>query len=286
MGPDGIVDAGPIRQMPSGNPMTTDSVLAELPEGRRTWGIASVFGDAGRLAAVHDQLRHRIRTTDNLVYLGNFLGRGNVLATVNEMLIFRRALLATRLDDDCGAIAFLRGSQEEMWHKLLQVQFAPNPRQVLEWMLTQGVGATLEAYGGSITEGLAAANGGAVVLSRWTNHLRSVIRDLDGHERLMSALRRAAHTRDGTVLFVNAGIDPSRPLSAQTDSFWWGHRDFEALSQPYDGFHRVVRGYDPHRRGIVVTETTASIDAGCGFGGPLVAACFDANGSLLDTIEA
>ena len=30
-----------------------------------------------------------------------------------------------------GDIVFLRGSQEEMWQKLLELQFAPNPREVL-----------------------------------------------------------------------------------------------------------------------------------------------------------
>ena len=34
-----------------------------------------------------------------------------------------------------------------------------------------------------------------------------------------------------------------------------------------------------------MTEVVASIDGGCGFGGPLVAACFDGAGKLVDMIE-
>ena len=101
-----------------------------------------------------------------------------------------------------------------MWHKLLQMQFAPNPREVLEWMLSQGVGQTITAYGGSIEDGRTAAKLGAVAMSRWTNHLRAKMREADGHERLMHVLRRAAYTRDGTVLFVNAGSRSAASLGA------------------------------------------------------------------------
>jgi serine/threonine protein phosphatase 1 len=266
--------------------MTDASVFAVLPEGRCNWAVASVYGEAERLAALHTLLAERIRPEDNLIYLGNCLGRGDVGATVHEMLILRRALMARQLDDGRGAIAYLRGSQEEMWHKLLQIHFAPNPREVLEWMISQGVGPTLQAYGGSIADGRTAAKLGAVALSRWTNSLRAGMREVDGHEKLYSVLRRAAYTRDNALLFVNAGIDPTRPLSQQTDSFWWGSRDFESLESRYDGFARVVRGADPQHRGVVVTDGTASIDGGCGFGGPLVAACFDAAGTLIEILEA
>jgi serine/threonine protein phosphatase 1 len=102
----------------------------------------------------------------------------------------------------------------------------------------------------------------------------------------MNVLKRAAYTGNGTVLFVNGGIDPRRPLSQQSDAFWWGNRDFEALSQPYDGFDRIIRGAAPRHRGVVITDRTASIDGGCGFGGPLVAACFDGAGNLVAVIES
>lgn len=266
--------------------MTDPSVFAVLPEGRRNWAVASMFGQVGRLAALHAALHPRITASDNLIYLGNVLGRGDVAATIDELLLFRRLLMARQLDETAGAIVYLRGSQEEMWHKLLQMQFAPNPAEVLEWMLAHGVGATLEAYAGSIDDGRTAARLGSVALSRWTNQLRAAVRAADGHDQLISALRRAAYTRDNALLFVNAGVDPRRPLSAQRDTFWWGNREFETSSVPYDGFRRVVRGADPKRSGVVLRGGTASIDGGCGFGGPLIAACFDATGELVDLIEA
>jgi serine/threonine protein phosphatase 1 len=267
--------------------MPEQTIFAVLAADRRNWAVASVHGESERLAALHERLAERIDPSDNLVYLGNFLGRGgDVSATVEELLLFRRALMAEQVTGVAGDIVYLRGSQEEMWHKLLQVQFAPNPRQVFEWMLTQGVGPTLEAYGGVVAEGRRAASSGAVALSQWTNRLRATMRATDGHDRLINVLRRAAYTEDGTLLFVNAGIDPNRPLSEQTDSFWWGGGKFESIEESYSGFSCVVRGFDHHHHGVIVKQHVASIDGGCGFGGPLVAACFDAAGRLIDTIEA
>lgn len=266
--------------------VSDQTIFAVLPSGRVNWAVASIHGEVDRLRRLHARLAERIRAEDNLVYLGNFLGGGgDVGATVHELLLFRRALLARQTFDGAGAIAYLRGRQEEMWHKLLQVQFAPNPREVLEWMLAQGVVPTLEAYGGSVAEGRKAAAMGAVSLSQWTNRLRARMREMDGHDRLMSILRRAAFTADQALLFVSAGIDTSRPLSEQSDSLWWGGRDFERLERSYGHFRCVVRGFDYRHGGVWSKEWAASIDGGCGFGGPLVAACFDPGGHLIDTIE-
>jgi serine/threonine protein phosphatase 1 len=263
-----------------------ESVFAILPAGRRIWAVGAVFGACEALVRLHEALAERLAADDHLVYSGNLLGRGvEVLETVHELLLFRRWLMARQTSGEAGAIVYLRGSQEEMWHKLLQMQFAPNPRRVLDWMLDQGVGTTIEAYGGSIAEGEVAANGGALPLSRWTGRLRQRMQACDGHQQLMSALKRAAYTDDRRILFVNAGIDPARPIEAQNDSFWWNDGGFDRLSQPFDGFAKVVRGYDPRHRGVSDAPLTASVDGGCGFGGRLVAGCFDPAGEMVDRIE-
>jgi hypothetical protein len=173
-----------------------------------------------------------------------------------------------------------------MWHKLLQLQFAPQPRALLDWMVAQGVGATLAAYGGSVDEGRVAANGGAVPLTRWIGRLRAALQSIDGHQQLMSALVRAAHVDDRTLLFVSAGIDPARPLAAQGDSFWWNADGFDRLEGPFEGFARVVRGFDPKRGGVAVDEWSICLDGGCGFGGTLIAGGFDGHGELVELVEA
>ncbi len=266
--------------------MSAQDHFATLPAGRRNWTVAAIHAEVNRVRALHGHLAGRIQVGDNLIYLGNFLGRGDAVAeTIEELLLFRRALLA-RPAAECDGIVYLRGSQEEMWHKLLQIQFAPNPGEVLKWMLEQGLGPTLAAYGATAEEARSAGNGGALVLTRWTNTLRAAMRAADGHTMLMSVLRRAAFTEDKSLLFVHAGIDVTRPLSEQHDSFWWGGGDFDNIETPYGGFRRVVRGFDHRHRGLEVKAATVTIDGACGFGGPLLAACFDADGELVDTIEA
>ncbi len=267
--------------------MNSDSAkFAPLGRPDRIWAIAAIHAEADRLSAVHDHLAGQFAVGDRIVYLGNFVGRGGaVYETIAEMLGFRREILAIPgvLVDD---LVYLRGAQEEMWQKLLQLQFAPNPKDVLAWMLDQGVAPTLRAYGGDPDAGMAAAREGPVQLTRWTNQLRAAMRAAPGHNNLFAVLRRAAFTKDGAVLLVSAGIDPSRPLPAQGDSFWWGSSGFAELSQPYFGCQKVIRGYDPANGGVVVGEVTATLDGGCGRGGTLTAAQIGPDGQILELIEA
>ena len=174
-----------------------------------------------------------------------------------------------------------------MWQKLLQLQFAQGPSKVLTWMVEHGAGATISAYGGSVEEGMLAAEQGVLALTRWTNTLRQAVRERDGHSPLMSALRHAAQTDDGALLFVHAGIDPARPLDAQVDHFWWGNNSLEAMAEPYGGFTALVRGYAPNGPQITTEGPLLTLDGGCGRidGGSLVAVCLNGHAQLLDSIQ-
>jgi serine/threonine protein phosphatase 1 len=266
--------------------MRETNTIASIRGTSRIWAIGAVHGDAGRLAAIHGELEPRLRQGDVLVYLGNYLGRGpEIVETVNELLDFRRRMLAhppLRFTDD---IVYLRGSQEEMWQKLLQMQFASDPVSILNWVISRGVDATLTAYGGSIDEGNYAATGGTMQLNNWTRALREAQRTHPGHDTLMAHLKRAAACEDGSLLFVNCGVDPQRPLAAQSDAFWWAARSFDSITGAYEGFARVIRGFDPEHGGFAETEFTVTLDGGCGFGGKLIAACFAPDGSILDSFE-
>ncbi len=260
--------------------------FAVLRRTARVWAISSIHGEAERLAQVQAAILENFQAGDRLVYLGNLMGRGPaVRETLDSVLAFRTALLSLPGVFVCD-IAMLRGRQEEMWQKLLQLQFAADPRAVLTWMLDQGLGSTLEAYGADAEEGLRAARSGAVNLTRWTGSLRQAMKNRAGHFEMMTSLRRAAFTDDGGLLFVNAGLDPSRPLEAQKDSFWWGSQGFAEMEAPYCGFRRVVRGFDQKHPGLAVSTHTATLDGGAGYGGPLLAACVTADGELSHLLEA
>jgi serine/threonine protein phosphatase 1 len=265
--------------------MTDRQKFAVLHSARRVWAVGAVHGEVERLGRLHAELWPRLQLCDRIVYLGNMIGRGeNSAETVDELLHFRLNALA-RPHSEAEDVVYLRGSQEEMWQKLLTLQFATDPRGVLEWMLEQGVGATLRSYGIEVEGARRGAGSGPAALTRWTGRLRQAIQARPGHYQLMSALRRAAFTDDGALLFVNTGLDPSRPLEAQRDSFWWSGGAFHSIGAPYSGFRRILRGFDPSHAGYVVTDYTVTLDGGCGFGGPLIAACVTAEGEIAERIE-
>jgi serine/threonine protein phosphatase 1 len=267
-----------------GTPLAGNFV--RLKGAQRVWAVAAIHGEAMRLRRLHDRISERFRDGDRIVYLGNYLGFGDdILATVDELLDFRCRVMARQRGFACD-VAFLRGAQEEMWHKLLQLQFAPNPHEVLQWLVRAGIEPTIRAYGGELRQGLSAARDGPRTITRWTGALRRAMNAAPGHTALFTSLRHAAFTGEGGVLFVSGGIDPSRPLAAQGDAFWWGGDDVLALEAPFEGFCRVVRGSDRRRRGLVETRFAVSLDAGGGRGGPLLAACLTASGGLGDLIEA
>lgn len=266
--------------------VSENNVFATLRGSGRIWAVAAIHGEIARLGALHDRLKEDAKPGDQIVYLGDFLGYGSaVRETIDEILTFRRAFLA-KPGVEVEDVVFLRGAQEEMWQKLLQLQFAPNPVDVLKWMVEHGIGPTIAAYGGSLEDGIGSAREGILALTRWTSQLRQNMRNYDGHTTLMSVLKHAAFTDDNSLLFVHAGLDPSRPLSAQMDAFWWGNAGFELLEEPYAGFKLVVRGSDRRRGGVRVGAFTASLDSGAGFGGPLTCACFGADGQILQMLEA
>lgn len=249
-----------------------------------------MHGEVDRLKALHGFLSDRFTVGDRLVYLGNFIGHGaDPRATVDEMIAFRRHLLG-RSGMLVGDIVYLRGQQEEMWHKLLQLQFASNPFEVLQWMLRHGLEPTLAGYQGNSQDGLACAREGAVQLTRWTGRLREAMRAAAGHGALYNVLRRAAFTepsasrRDNGMLLVSAGLDPSRSLSAQGDAFWWDQPGFAGIDKPFEGFGRVVRGLGD-QAGIAESDFTLTLDSGCGRGGSLAAARLSPAGKVEELFE-
>lgn len=266
----------------------TDPRFALLKAPRRVWAVAAIHGQVERLAALHDAVAQEFEPGDRLVYLGNLVGQGgDTIATLEELLAFRRGLLALpgMMPDD---IVYLRGAQEEMLHKLQQIQFATDPGAILRWMLSAGVAPVIAGYGLKAEDALAAARN-TMALARWANQLRASVRAHPGHEQIFTALKRAAFTQPAApqaqaMLLVHTGVDTSRPLAAQGDSFWWGHAAFAAIASPYEPFARIVRGYDPGRGGFIETAHTLTIDSGAGFGGKLMLTCLTLSGTVLKSI--
>jgi serine/threonine protein phosphatase 1 len=261
-------------------------MLVSLGQPARIWAIPAVLGQASKLARVHDVLFDRIDRDDRLIYLGNYMGYGpEVAATLDEVLRFRGLLMA-RKEMPEEHVVHLRGAQEEMWVKLLQIQWAMQPIEAFDWMMAHGVEATLRAYGGHPGDAPAKFRAGVVVTTRWTSELRENFSEKNGHYPFVHGLASAAYTDDRQLLFASAGVDPSKPLDQQNDVFWWGSPRFEGMQAPFDGFRIVVRGFDSEHRGISIKPPMVSLDGGCGFGGELIATCLSPEADVLDQISA
>jgi len=84
-----------------GSAATTEKFV-RLRRARRIWAVAAIHGEATRLTRLHDLIAARFADGDRLVYLGNYLGHGGaVAATIDELLDFRRQLLAHFTEHEC-----------------------------------------------------------------------------------------------------------------------------------------------------------------------------------------
>lgn len=268
---------------------------ANLGHPNRIWAIPAINGQVAPLRHLHSLLIERFSPGDRLIYMGNYMGGENAqaLATLNELLTFRRHLLAQPgvIPDD---FIYLRGSQEDVWSKLLQLQFAPNPKEVIDWLVKHyhtEFDSLLHAYNSSLKEVQRITREGIMSMTKWSVALKNQIRLHPGHEKFYTILKRAAFTEnlqsnDNNILFVNAGFDPKLSLMDQGDSFWWHAKGFNDISNPYAPFRSVLRGHDPEHKGFHVGAATVTLDANCGYGGTLVATLLSDIGDIIDTIEA
>jgi len=255
----------------------------------RLWAVPAIHSETQRLLKIHDSILERFVPGDRIIYLGNYTGYNKyAVETVDELLAFRRLVLChtgAHPDD----LTYLRGAQEEIWQKLLQLPFAPNPKDVLVWMLGNGLHATLQSYGICAHDGIDACSKGIMGITKWINDIRTAVRAHPGHDILRSHMVRAAFTDEQSahpLLFVHAGLDDSCSLLDQGDALWWAPEKFTEICRPYDPFKKVIRGYDPTRKGVEINGVTATLDAGCGFGGRLICAGFEPNGSVFEMLEA
>lgn len=263
--------------------------FVSLGAPRRVWAISAIHGELERLYALHDALLDRLRPGDRIVYLGNYTGHGKqARETIDEILTFRRLVLAQpgMMPSD---IIYLRGYQEQLWHRLNTIQFTQLPGEVLCELLDSGLASTLESYGISAYDGMRSCKEGVLFLTRWTHKIRETVRKCDGHEQFMTSHKRAAFTKEKErfpLLFVNAGVDPRRRLEDQGDILWESGQDFSAITQAYAPYEKVIRGYDPLHKGIHLNCVTATLDGGSGFGGSLVCAGLENSGEISEMLEA
>ena len=268
--------------------MDNISNFVELKKTSKIWAIGSIHSNLKSFSAIKKYILNHFKNSDKLIFLGNVIGLGDETKETLSSVIDLRFKLMSKFKLKPESIVFLRGAQEEMFSKLLQLQLAPNPIEILEWMFEHGVNKTIESYGFSVNEIKSLASSGTINISKWTSSLNKSIQDIPGHTEYFLNLKHAAYSYTKKILFVNRGVDITRPLSAQNDCFWWGFQNFSKITEPYKTFIRIVRGYESkHLNNSKISKNNVVCTL---FKQPLsnksvLCGIFKENGEILDLFE-
>ena len=269
--------------------MTIDNKFQELSNTNRIWAIGSIHSSIQSFQSIKKYILLNFKEGDKIIFLGNIIGFGDQSKkTISDVLNFRFKLMATYnlAHED---IVFLRGAQEEMFSKLLQLQIAPNPNEIIEWVFSHGVDQTVISYSFEPDLFRDVSLQGTIQINKLTAKLNKKISQTTGHKEFFSNLKHAAFSDSKEVLFVNRGVDLSRPLSAQNDCFWWGYQNFSLINKPYNSFKRIVRGYQSNHHNDIENSKNKIL---CTlFRQPLankiiIAGLFAKNGEILELFES
>ena len=200
--------------------MTEKNNFHEFKKTNKIWAIGSLHSSVESFQSIKNYIFSNFSIGDKLIFLGNVIGfRDRSKEIISEVLSLRFNLMAKfKLNHD--DIVFLRGAQEEMFSKLLQLQIAPNPIEIIDWIFSHGVDRTIISYGFDPDNFRSVASQGAIQINKLTAKLNHQISEISGHKEYFSNLKHAAYSESKEVLFVNRGVDISRPLSAQNDCFF------------------------------------------------------------------
>tara|TARA_B100001287_G_scaffold276435_1_gene287246 strand:- start:248 stop:1060 length:813 start_codon:yes stop_codon:yes gene_type:complete len=269
--------------------LSTESNFVEFENCNRIWAIGSIHSNLDSFNSIKKYIISNFGEGDKLVFLGNVIGLGNKSKETLTSIIDLRFSLLSKFKLKPFEIVFLRGAQEEMFNKLLQLQIAPNPIEIINWMFEHGVDRSLQSYGFSKEEVLSVASSGTVSISKWTSKLNNILSNTPGHKEYFLNLKHAAFSQSKKILFVNRGVDITRPLSAQNDCFWWGYQNFSKVNKPYKTFQRIVRGYQSthnnelefSKKRVICTLFKQPLD-----NKKIFAGIFAENGEILDLFES
>ena len=268
--------------------MDNISNFVELKKSNKIWAIGSIHSNLKSFNSIKKYILKNFEETDKLIFLGNVIGLGDSPKETLTSVIDLRFNLMSKFKLKPDSIVFLRGAQEEMFTKLLQLQLAPNPAEIIEWMFDHGVNKTIESYGFSENELKNIASSGTMSISKFTSNLNKIVQNNPGHTQYFLNLKHAAYSHTKKILFVNRGVDITRPLSAQNDCFWWGFQNFSTIQNPYKTFLKIVRGYESeHLNKLEISKNSVICTL---FKQPLsnksiLCGIFTENGEILDLFE-
>jgi serine/threonine protein phosphatase 1 len=226
-------------------------LISSIPEGELVYAVGDVHGRADLLAALLRQIEADAQASGavkrTLVFLGDYVDRGPNVRGVIETLL---AGLPQSFEAH-----FLKGN-----HEALLLDFLRDPATLEAWILNDG-DTTMASYGVD-TDALYRARARP---AEWRDAFAAALPD--AHLRFFRDLELSVSR--GDYLFVHAGIRPSVPLAAQTESdLVWIRRPFLDWNEPFEKF--VVHGHTPGHE-PVTRANRICVDTGACFTGRLTA---------------
>ena len=214
--------------------------------------IGDVHGCLMELTRLLDGLG--LTDDDRLVFLGDYIDRGDASAQVVDLLLEVRDALPDTV--------FLRGNHEEMLLDFLGFGGRNGPIFV-----RAGGATTLESYG---------------VDPRASSGVREALRSaLDGAHLEFYRSLELSHV-SGPFAFVHAGVRPGVALADQhVDDLLWIRDEF--FSRDHQLSETVVFGHTPQRDVQFSVERRIAMDTGCVYGGFLSA--LDLTGGRLHQVR-
>jgi len=106
------------------------SNFVELNKSNKIWAIGSIHSNINSFTSIKKFILNNFETNDKLIFLGNVIGLGENSRETLSSIIDLRFNLMSKFKLKPESIVFLRGAQEEMFSKLLQLQLAPNPSEI------------------------------------------------------------------------------------------------------------------------------------------------------------
>jgi len=99
-----------------------ESHFLEINNSKKIWAIGSIHSRLNAFNSIKEHLLQKFEEEDCLVFLGNIIGLSKESKeTLSSVIDLRNQLLA-KFFLNPSKVIFLRGAQEEMFLKLLQLQ--------------------------------------------------------------------------------------------------------------------------------------------------------------------
>ena len=229
--------------------------------GWRVYAIGDVHGHLAGLDRMHEAIARDILAGEpekvHIIYLGDYIDRGPHNAAVIDRLIERQ------MRGDGITKTFLRGN-----HELALFEFMDDPLGC-DWLKYGGLD-TLANYGIRFE--------GGMPLPAEAERAAEAMRDAIPREHFEFLRGLELSVTLGETLFVHAGVDPFKPLAAQTQ------RDMTAIRQPFLSWHEhpefrplekmVVHGHSVSEK-PVIRPHRIGVDTGLFKGGKLSAAVLE-----------